>query len=463
MRKLLIPVLLIIGLSAQAQQTRTLSVDDAVKLALDNAEELKNLVLDEKLQESKNAEIAAAARPQISGNGQMSYYFALPQIQFPNSNYGIYEVLQKEGVKDATGNVIDVSKATSGVNNISFFAPLNMQFGIGVNQLLFQPDVFVGLKAREEVLKLARANTEAAKDKTKEAVKRAYYQVLIAELQRGVLIETLKRLENLTAQTEQMFKQGFVEKLDIDKLTVTINNTNAALNQVNNGIIIANTALKSTLGVPLSDSLVLSGKLESGDLNALLLVDDAGFSYDDRKEIGLLNQAKKLEDLNYERIKMAIYPTVAAFLNYTRNGQRNATFNPDNPWLWYSTGITGLSLTQPIYDGGTRKHKFAQSKMSQEKLDNNIAQVKKYIDLEKSLAKTSLSNAAIALDIQERNRKLAQEVFNTTKKKYESGLGSSFELLQSDTELQRANGAYFQALYDGYVAKISWDKAIGKL
>jgi outer membrane protein len=464
MNKLCITLLAILfytGLSGQ--ETRTLTVDEAVKLALSNAEEIKNLKLDEEIQRSKNAEIAAAARPQISGSGQMTYYFALPQIQFPNSNYGIYEVLQKEGVKDGGGKAIDVSKATSGVNNISFFAPFNTQFGIAVNQLLFQPDVFVGLKAREEVLNLAKANTIMAQDKTKEAVKKAYYQVLVAEKQKGVLVETLKRLQDLTKQTEQMFKQGFVEKLDLDKLQVTINNTNAGLIQIDNGIAIANIALKSTLGIPTTDVLILTDKLESSDLNALLVVDDAGFQYDDRKEIGLLNQAKKLEDLNRERIKMAIYPTVAAFVNFTRNGQRNATFNPENPWLWYNTGIGGISVSQPIYDGGTRKHKFAQTRMAQEKLDNNIAQVKKFIDLEKGIAKTSLNSAAVNLEIQERNRKLAQEVFNTTKKKYEAGLGSSFELLQSDTELQRANGAYFQALYDGFVAKVNWDKAIGKL
>jgi outer membrane protein TolC len=54
-------------------------------------------------------------------------------------------------------------------------------------------------------------------------------------------------------------------------------------------------------------------------------------------------------------------------------------------------------------------------------------------------------------------------VYQTTKKKYEQGLGTTFEVLQSDTEWQRAQGSYFDALYNAVIAKINFMKAIGKL
>jgi outer membrane protein len=74
-----------------------------------------------------------------------------------------------------------------------------------------------------------------------------------------------------------------------------------------------------------------------------------------------------------------------------------------------------------------------------------------------------LRNALASLDVQERNMKLAEKVFLTTKKKYEQGLGSSFEILQADQEFQLAQGNYFQALYDAMNAKIGYNRAIGKL
>ena len=80
-----------------------LSLEQAVNLALQNAEDLKNLRLDEQIQYLNNKEVTGATYPQITASGQGSYYTNLPQIQFPNSNYPIYQVLQDEGVKDGSG------------------------------------------------------------------------------------------------------------------------------------------------------------------------------------------------------------------------------------------------------------------------------------------------------------------------------------------------------------------------
>lgn len=67
------------------------------------------------------------------------------------------------------------------------------------------------------------------------------------------------------------------------------------------------------------------------------------------------------------------------------------------------------------------------------------------------------------MDSQEQNMQLAERIFNTVKKKYEQGVGSSFEVLQADTELQQAQSNYFRALYDAIIAKISFQKSLGKL
>ncbi len=67
------------------------------------------------------------------------------------------------------------------------------------------------------------------------------------------------------------------------------------------------------------------------------------------------------------------------------------------------------------------------------------------------------------MDAQQKNLELAERVYNTTKKKYEQGVGSNSEVLLAETELQRAQGNYFDALYQAVIAKISYLKASGKL
>jgi len=67
------------------------------------------------------------------------------------------------------------------------------------------------------------------------------------------------------------------------------------------------------------------------------------------------------------------------------------------------------------------------------------------------------------MDVQEKNMQLAERVYNSVKKKYEQGLGSSFEVLQSDTDMQQAQSNYFRALYDAIIARVSYLKALGTL
>jgi outer membrane protein TolC len=98
-----------------------------------------------------------------------------------------------------------------------------------------------------------------------------------------------------------------------------------------------------------------------------------------------------------------------------------------------------------------------------QKIENTIANVKQAIDFEQSITRSTVRNALTDLDLQERNMLLAEKVYNTLKKKFELGVGSSFEVLTADTELQRAQANYFSALYNAIVAKISYQSAVGKL
>ena len=450
---------------AKTQTVHDLSLEQALNLALQNAEELKNLQLDVEIQALNNKEVTGMTLPQISGSGQGSYYTNLPQIQFPSSNYPIYQVLQDEGVKDGNGNSISTSSATSTSQAISFVAPLNIQFGVGVNQLLFQPDIFIALMAKETVLQYAKDNLKVSETGVRESVQKAYYQVLIAEEQRRILQETISRLDQLSAEMNEMYKSGFVEKLDIDKLTVSQNNTATAINQLDNAISISKSLLKNTIGLPMSDEINLTEKLEPQDLKGLLLENTDNFNYENRSEIALLNTARKLQEIDLKRQKFTYLPTIAAFYQLQRAGQRNPDFAPPggSPWFWYTTGLVGISVNQPIFDGFQSKHRIGQAELKIIKVDNTLKQVKRAINMEQQIAKNSLNNALLNLDVQQRNSDLAREVFETTKKKYEAGLGSSLELIQADTELQRAQGAYFQALYDCYVARIAFNKSLGKL
>ena len=449
-------------LTSNAQQVYQITAKEAVDIAFKNVADLKNAKLDYNISEARNKEITGMALPQVSGSLQGNHYLSLPVIQFPDATEAfIYEVLKDNGVKDGSGAPITKTVDPT-VRNVSFLTPWNISAGLAVNQLLFEPQVFVGLQARKELLTSSGLQIKVAEEKVKEAVYKSYYAVLISQKQLGFIQESIKRLEKLASDQNQLFKNGFVERLDIDKTTVTLNNTKTTETQLRNAVIIGFAILKMNLGLPQADSLMLKDSLTSDYIKENIL--DDSFRYEDRYEVKLLNSAVKLQGYDVKRYKLSYYPTVAAFYNFQKNGQRrNNEGGNSAPWFWYNTNLVGLSVNIPIFDGFQKKYKIQQSKFTLEKINNTLDQTIKGIDLERTVAKNSLNNAILTMDAQESNMQLAERVYNTVKKKYEQGVGSSFEILQADTEFQQAQSNYFRALYDAIIAKISYQKALGRL
>ncbi len=446
----------------QQPQVYQITAKDAVDIAFKNLADLKNARLDYKAAEAKNKEFTGLALPQVTGSLQGNHYLTLPLIQFPDgSEIQIYDVLRQEGVKDGSGAPI-TKKGEFNYRNFSFITPWNVNAGLSVNQLLFEPQVFVGLQARDELLVNSELQIKVTEENVKETVYKNYYAVLISQKQLGYLVESIKRLEKLVHDQNEMFKNGFVERLDIDKTTVNLNNTKTSEIQLrtalNNGVAM----LKMNLGLTQADSLFLKDTLSSDGIRQGILEDD--FSYENRNEVKLLNSAIKLQNYDIRRHKLSYFPTVSAFYNFQENGQRQGgDAAGSQPWFWYNTNLVGINVNVPIFDGFQKKNRIRQSEFTLEKVQNTLDMTKKGIDMEKTVAKNTLINAIVAMDAQEKNMELAVKVYNSVKTKYEQGVGSSFESLQADTDLQQAQSNYFRAMYEAALAKINYLKALGRL
>ncbi len=454
-------ILFLLISTVEAQKKYALTADSAVIIAFNNVTELKNLKIDSLLQQQKNREILGSAYPQIAGTISTQHFFNIPVTVLPDFiSPSVYGVLRDEGVRNGAGNPI-AFPASFGSFPAQFGVPWQASAGVTVSQLLFQPDVFIGLKARSKSIQYASNNIQVMKDSIKSNVYRSYYAVVIAEKRMSFLVAGIKRLEKLQADQQVMFTNGFIERLDLDKTEVSLNNLKATLIQVQNGVGLGNAALKFVLGLSQKDELTLLDTLSNDAIKKGVLNVEASTA-EDRSEIKLLNTVKSLLEMDLKRNKLQYIPTVAAFWNYSKNAQRQQ-FDFFNKGDWFTTSLVGININVPIWNGGQREAKTKQAKLSLEKTNNTIDQVKQAIDLQKEFAKVSLINALSSLDIQERNTKLAEKIYNLTKKKYEQGLGSSFELLQTEQSLQDAQSNYFQSLYDAIISKIGLLKAIGKL
>lgn len=450
--------------NTKAQEVFRLSADQAKEMALERLLSLENLRIDKKIQEAGNKEITGQALPQVKGNASVMHYFNIPVTFIPDFiSPAVYDVLVNEGVRDQNGNPIVKPGGEPQLFPAAFGVPWQASVGFSIEQLLFQPDVFVGLKARDASIELTEFNIKVMEDSIKANVLRSYYSVVIAEKRKEILNESVLRLQKLLSDQTEMYNNGFAERLDTERTQVTLNNLKTSLAQITNIVSLGYAALKFSTGLAQTDSIELTDDLNAEQLKAGLLELADNFNYEDRNEIGLLNTMEELNELDLQRYKLGKMPTIAAFWNFSENAQRQKfnffNFNED----WYKTSVVGVNISVPIFSGFSQNRRIEKARLNLEKTRNNITDLKRAIDLQQVSAINTLKNALSAVEVQERNMELAEKVFNTTKIKFEQGLGSSFEILQAQTEFETAQSNYFQALYDAMIARVNYRRALGKL
>jgi outer membrane protein TolC len=162
-------------------------------------------------------------------------------------------------------------------------------------------------------------------------------------------------------------------------------------------------------------------------------------------------------------MKAGYLPTLVAFGSASTNASRN-DFNIFNTsYRWYPTVIAGLKLNVPIWDGLQRKSQISQSKLTLQKVDNAMELMKNGFALDYENAKTSYENNLSSLKIVKKNQDLAKEISRVSKIKYDSGVGSSLELIDAESSVKEADANYFNTLYETIISKIDLDKSTGTI
>lgn len=160
--------------------------------------------------------------------------------------------------------------------------------------------------------------------------------------------------------------------------------------------------------------------------------------------------------------RVGYLPTIAVFGSLQAQAFRQE-FDFFARKRWFPITVVGLQVNLPIFDGGQRHYRIQQAKIGITKAENDLLFIQRTIDMQQTVARVTLQNAAATLVAQKANMELAQSVYDVTKKKYEQGVGSNIEVLNAETGLKEAQTNYFSALYDAVTAKVDYDKSMGNL
>jgi outer membrane protein TolC len=451
-------------LGSNAQQTsqsqiHSFTARQAVDYALKNAVQVKNALIDIKLQEQQNKQITAAALPHFSGSANLSYNPNVAVQTIPDFiSPAVYGVLEDNNVKNGNGDPI-VAPKDFGYFSVGFGAKYTLNAGIDFNQILFDGQVFVGLQARRAAIKNAELTADVTKEQIKANIYKIYYQLVVGKRQIGTLDANIANYEKLLHDTKVIYQNGFAEKLDVDKVQVQLSNLQTQKLKAQNQIDAGLEGLKLLMNIPEKDSLILTDTLSDSELKSGIL--EENYNYEDRKDVQQLETMIKLGGYNVKRYRLSKLPTLSLAANYSKSAQEQKfDFFKAH---YYTSSFLALRLSVPIFDGGERNANIATAKLNLEKMSNSLDQLKESIDNDVAQARINMKSALLTMDAQKKNIDLAQQVYNSTKLKYDQGVGSNQEISTAQADLVTAQNNYYSSLYDAIIAKIDYLKATGKL
>ncbi len=423
------------------QQSSSFSLQQAIDYALKNSPNHLNAELDLKNSIYKRNEITGMGLPQVSGSIDIKNYIEIPTSLIPGEFFG-----------GPSGSFIPVRFGTK----------YNSTAGINASQLIFSSDYIIGLSAAKQFINLSKINVNRSKTELAAQVSKAYYNVIINKERMELLDANVVRLKKIFDDTKALNEQGFVEKIDVERIEVQYNNLVTEHDKVEKLISLSENFLKFQMGYKIAEPISLTDSLNVAEPDPNIL-NQTKIDVTNRPDYQLLQSQQKLNQLDVKRLKWGYLPTLVAYGAYQYNAQRQEFDFFDSEQKWFKIALIGATLNINIFDGLQRHYKIQQAKISFDKTANNLKMVEIAADLEASSASISYSNAYSTMLLQKKNRELANHVYEVAQKKYEQGVGSNIELLNAETSLKEAEINYFNAAYDMLISKIDYQKATGTL
>jgi outer membrane protein TolC len=452
-------LLLLFSLNLFSQGTDTVysfSIKQAIDYAVTNHKEVVNANLETEIADAQVSETVGLGLPQISGNIDLKDYYKIP-TQFVSDfiSPAVYGILYNENL------ISELPTVDQDAIPVQFGTRYAATAGISATQLLFDPSYIVGVKASKTFREISRKNLTRTKIETAVSVTKAYYFNLLLKERKKVVDANTDRLKKLLIDTRALFDNGFVEKIDLDRVQVANNNNQTESENFARLIEISDKSLKYQIGLPLTAKLITTDSLNAEGIKNIMVETEIS-DPTKRIEYSILKTTETLQEYNIKRYKGQYLPSLVAYGSFNTMAQRTEFNMLDSEFGWYPTGVIGATLSLNIFDGLQRERRIKKEQLALRKINNEVIMLSDRIDMEVSSSRSTLLYAISALNTQDSNLQLANTVASTAKLKYDQGVGSNLEVLDAETLLKEAQVNYFNALYNALLAQIELNKALGK-
>ena len=426
--------------STAVAQTTTLTLDDAVRIALSDNPTVK--VADSEITKQEYAKKGTLANLMPTLDFSAGYNRTLKkQVMYMGDMKG-FGGGSSEGTEGAEGT----EAASAMRDGIKVGMDNTWSAGFALSLPLVNAQLWKQLSISADDVELAVEKSRQSRISMVSQVKQAYYAVMLAEASRDALKENYDNAKKKYDDINQKYQQGLSSEYDLIRADVAVKNVEPSLFDAENSIVLAKWRLKALIGVDLDMSIDCTGSLNDYTdrlYDGYMKVDTTMLAQNSSLRQIDLQQRQLLKSRDVA--KSAYYPTINLSFAYQWNAMANDFRFKDYRWNPYST--LGLSLNIPIFSGGRRYNSLKQTKVQIDQLAltrldterNLMVGVRQSVDKMRTGIR-QYESACKSVD-------QARKGYDIAVKRYDTGAGTLLEVNDSQLALTQSQLNRSQAVY----------------
>ncbi|HEX6851996.1 MAG TPA: TolC family protein [Candidatus Polarisedimenticolaceae bacterium] len=429
---------LVLAGTARAQQP--LSLDEAVRVALDHNPALR-----------ASAEEAEAARSRLD-QAKAARYPRLDLSQgFTRGNNPVYAfsslLLQQR-----------FTAAHFALPGLNAPAPIdNLQTRLEGRMLLFDSRrTALRVSGAEALLSAARLETEQERQDLILRVVRTYYAVVVSREHLAAATETLRSAEANERRIRTMVEAGEVVPSDLLSAQVQRAQMRERVIRAQNALDLARLALGHEMGLGTDALREPTGALAEPAGSPLSVDDWERTALEERPALLAAERHRRAAEAGRRRSRAEFGPTVDVFADIERDAE-----GPGGPSGTHWTAGARLNLN--LFAGGANRHHAAETRARERQASDRLESLRSSVRLETRQAYLETIAARHRAEAARDAVEQARESLRIVQNRYETSLTTITELLRAQAARLEAQTTYLSALHDAQVARAQLERAAGRL
>jgi len=467
-------ICLIPSVLLKAQDTLTVSLSKALEIAMSQSPTIKvaNKEIERVTYSKKERQggllpsVSFSAAYQRAVKKQKMYLdgFSMLSGTDPLTSYAIGKVLEANPPTPdklaAEQNYINSMKSVDG---IEVGRDNTFNTGLSASLPLVAPSLWESIKMSDIEMEQVNELARASKISLYNQVTKSYYGILLAQDSYNVIKRSYDNTLENARIINNKYKQGAVSEFEWIRADVQVKNVQSNLVSAESAVNMTKLQLKMLMGINMFTEINVEGKLSDFELTMyadVMTIDTTTLKNNSDLKQFTIQQKQLAQSLKIH--EASLLPVLAASFNYQFMSMANDSNTLTKGQKWFPMSTLGVSLSVPIFQGGTKYYKAKQIKVQLNELDFQKANLERGIQLQ---AITFMDNIKKSLKKIESNKdglRQAEKAVSISRKMYEVGSSTYLDLSNSELAYIQAGLMYNQSIFDYLSAKSDLEKLLGK-